>query len=201
MKPFLFITLLSIAVIGCSHSVKNNITSDSIDNNSNNYENVNTASITDSKLEVYKEVLDTLNTNGDSLIQFMYFTYDLIGDSIPELWLKTGTCEADYILYVYTCDNGKIRKVLETEGGHSDFFPYNDEMICVTCNTGSGYVSRLIASESGIEIKSSEFSTWNDNGEPLADDKSFNPLLKYWEKNWDKHIQFNLIFSDENMSE
>ncbi len=61
MKPFLFITLLSIAVIGCSHSVKNNITSDSIDNNSNNYENVNTASITDRETqEVTEEDLDSI---------------------------------------------------------------------------------------------------------------------------------------------
>ncbi|MDE7411954.1 MAG: hypothetical protein K2M94_07945 [Paramuribaculum sp.] len=200
MKSVLIISLLSLSVIGCSHSAKNNVTSDSIASNYNYNYNENVIEIAvspiiDKNLEYYKEVLDTLNTNGDSLIHSMYFTYDLIGDSIPELWLKTGTCEADYILSIYTRDKGKTKKVLESDGGHSDFFPYNDDVIRVSCNTGGGYVSRLTASGSDIMIESSEFSMWNESGEPLADDKSFNPILKYWNKNPDKYLEFVFINS------
>ena len=47
-----------------------------------------------------------------------YFLYDIDNNGIPELWIKNGTCEADYMLYVYTYKDG-IKKIGELGAGHT----------------------------------------------------------------------------------
>lgn len=53
-----------------------------------------------------------------------YFLFDITGDGIPEMWIKSGSCEADYKLSVYTYDNGisVIQEGEEGDAGHSAYY-------------------------------------------------------------------------------
>lgn len=59
-----------------------------------------------------------------------YFLYDIDCDGIPELWIKTGTCEANYRMLVYTYVNGS-KMIYDASAGHSSFY------------IGDGYVLRV----------------------------------------------------------
>lgn len=50
-----------------------------------------------------------------------YFLFDITNDSIPELWVRDGTCEADYEMLVFTFQDGTVKKIHTTEAGHSSF--------------------------------------------------------------------------------
>ena len=75
----------------------------------------------------YKQVLRTIrdeyirllsaNTITGSDYDEGYFLYDIDNNGIPELWIKNGTCEADYVLHVYTYKDG-IKKIGELWAGH-----------------------------------------------------------------------------------
>lgn len=123
-------------------------------------------------LEPFRCVVDTLNTSHVPLVHAEYFLCDITGDGEPELWIKCGTCEADIDLWVYTSENGKVRKILSDYGGHTDFFINEDAVGSITCNTGSGYVSSYKYKNGEIKVKSAEFSTWNEEGEFRAIKKS-----------------------------
>lgn len=119
-------------------------------------------------LEPFRCVVDTLNTSHVPLFHAEYFLCDITGDGEPELWIKCGTCEADIDLWVYTSENGKVRKILSDYGGHTDFFINENTVGSITCNTGSGYVSSYEYKNGEIKVKSAEFSTWNEEGEIRA---------------------------------
>lgn len=51
-----------------------------------------------------------------------YFLMDITKDGIPELWVKYGTCEADYTLKVFTCQNGACKSLYEGGAGHAVFY-------------------------------------------------------------------------------
>ncbi|MBQ3132467.1 MAG: hypothetical protein IJC24_07135, partial [Clostridia bacterium] len=50
-----------------------------------------------------------------------YTLYDMDRNGIPELFLRTGTCEADYVYNVYTIlpDEGEVYKMGQISGGHN----------------------------------------------------------------------------------
>lgn len=141
-------------------------------------------------LSKFKCVLDTLNSDGDLLEHSEYFLYDISGDSDPELWIKTGSCEADKKLWVYTAENSKVRKILSDYGGHTDFFINGNTIGSVTCNTGSGYVSIYRYDGNMINVKTAEFSMWNDEGEARAVKKKEQSVIEIW-GNSDYDIYFN----------
>ena len=80
----------------------------------------------------FLQVMDRRCAEG---MQCEYFYYDITGDGLPELWLKTGTCEADFTLYVYTYDNG-VKKILEQSAEHSLFFSGNNYIIQMSAHMG-----------------------------------------------------------------
>jgi len=123
-------------------------------------------------LAPFRCVVDTLNASGDPLVHAEYFLYDITGDGETELWVTCGTCEADIDLWVYTSENGNVKKILSDYGGHTDFFINEGAVGSITCNTGSGYVSSYEYKNGKIKVKSAEFSTWNEGGEFRAIKKS-----------------------------
>lgn len=72
-----------------------------------------------------------------------YFLYDITGDQIPELWVKTGTCEADYMLRVYQYNNGYCQKIYETGAGHSAFYKGVDYILQMTAHMGSAIWTKI----------------------------------------------------------
>lgn len=140
-------------------------------------------------LSPFQCIVDTLNSVGDDLVHAEYFLYDITGDSLPELWVKCGTCEADRNLWVFTNDSGKPRKILSTDGGHIEFFRKGDLIGSATYNCGEGYVSIYSYDGKRIKVKYAKFSMWNENGEPRALKKKQQFMVSLWE-NSDSAIEF-----------
>lgn len=137
---------------------------------------------------IYREVVDTILSSGSKEIGFSadYFLFDVTGDSVPELWTLTGTCEADMTLRAYTSDGGgNVRKIYEGDGGHSDLFVHDGELVCVMCNTGTGFVMTYRYRDGRVVEDAVEFSTWNDEGKALSNDSVANRKLDRWETGQD----------------
>ncbi len=58
----------------------------------------------------------------ESALPVSYFLYDLSGDGVPELWVDSGTCEADRMLSVYRYTPKGARRVLHTASGHTSYY-------------------------------------------------------------------------------
>jgi len=50
-----------------------------------------------------------------------YFLFDITNDGIPELWIRHGTCEADYMLTAFTFANNRCEQIYDEGAGHSFF--------------------------------------------------------------------------------
>lgn len=171
-----FFTLLSIGLgmMGCSHHTKADSLSDQIPTE-------------------YKSVIDSVReqVKKDSLLSAEYFLYDITGDNIPELWVKLGTCEADTKLQAFTFEDGNVSKIYDGDGGHSDYFVFDNHIVCVMCNTGAGIVITYDYDGKQVVDSGVMFSTWNDYGKALSDphDSIADSKLSYWEDNYGNYIE------------
>lgn len=84
-----------------------------------------------------------------------YFLTDITGDGIPELWVKYGTCEADYILDVYTYTSSGLKRILHTSAGHTGYFGYpnGDYVIALWAHMGTESHVRLTYSGNKLHEK------------------------------------------------
>ena len=81
-----------------------------------------------------------------------YFLYDITMDGLPELWIKVGTCEADYMLLVYTCDND-LKKLYEDRAGHSYFCTGRDYVLQVYGHMGEAAWMKLTYKNGEIDVE------------------------------------------------
>lgn len=182
--PILFGLVLSF--VGCtnpSHKIHVDSSDASLDpasNIDNNNKSVNPQS-TDPPLLPFKTVIDTLNSAGDNLVHSEYFLHDITGDGHPELWIISGTCEADKDLWVYTVTDGSVKKILSDYGGHTDFFLKGDTIGSLTCNTGSGYVSGYIYKNGKISVESIEYDGWHEKDMVKVKSKRDRAIADVWE--------------------
>ena len=184
-RSILQLIVLEIVTVSCgSHNSKNS------ELQKKETEPAATESISPNLLPaMYQSVIDEYSTpEYEGMNHTEYFLYDITGDDTPELWISTGSCEADTRLRVYTKDEKKIRLIYDGDGGHSDYFVFNGELVCVMCNTGSGVVITYKYDDRAITDHAVEFSTWNDDGTALSGDSLTNKQLEYWENNYDKYI-------------
>lgn len=80
----------------------------------------------DSYADFYKKVVqetwDDIYERNDGAVSIAYALYDIDNDQIPELLFKHGTCEADFILDIYTVDlDARLKFVDSLSGGHTSF--------------------------------------------------------------------------------
>lgn len=173
-KSFITPIAIGLCIISCSHYTK----ADSL------YDQIPTE---------YKSVIDSVReqVKKDSLLNAEYLLYDITGDNIPELWVKLGTCEADTKLLAFTYDDGNVSKIYDRDGGHSDFFIFDNHLVCVMCNTGAGIVVTYEYDGKRVVDSSVRFSTWNDDGKALSDshDSIADSKLSYWEDNYGNYIE------------
>lgn len=164
---YLGLFVLVLSIIGCNKTRHNDNpnSSDSVSNEgtSNNTdlfaEGVFAA---DSLLLPFKTVIDTLNSVGDNLVHSEYFLHDISGDDQPELWIISGTCEADKELWVYQSTGDSVKKILSDNGGHTEFFLKGQYIGSLTCNTGEGYVNSYTYKEGKILVESIVYDGWNE---------------------------------------
>lgn len=114
--------------------------------------------------EAYHAVLESkaavVNADAGGLCE--YFLFDITGDGIPELWVISGTCEADYMLYVYRYGIGQLELMHSTGAGHSSFYCGDNYVLQVMAHmceagwykielSGSGLSEELVYEESDVE--------------------------------------------------
>lgn len=81
--------------------------------------------------KAYKKVLEENDTPSaeDEDAGFIwqgYFLYDIDKDDIPELFIKSGTCEADFLTEVYYFDGTEAKPAGELPSGHTTYYTYPD---------------------------------------------------------------------------
>ena len=84
-----------------------------------------------------------------------YFLTDITGDGIPELWVKYGTCEADYMLDVYTYTSSGLKRILRTGAGHTGYYGYPNGKYVIAQMAHMGYevLSRITYSGGKLHEK------------------------------------------------
>lgn len=93
-----------------------------------------------------------------------YFLYDITHDGIPELWVKSGTCEADYILNVFTYNHG-LKRIFQEGASHSFYCQGSDYIIRCGWHRGSGGWSKITYKNG--KMNSELIYSWDDYGEYL----------------------------------
>ncbi|MGN1375438.1 MAG: hypothetical protein ACI4V5_02670 [Prevotella sp.] len=83
-----------------------------------------------------------LNENSRQASDCSYFLYDIDRDNIPELWIKTGNCEADYRLLVYTYHDG-IKQLYDDGAGHSCLYKGKGYILQVYAHMGVAFWNKL----------------------------------------------------------
>lgn len=190
MKPIVLACSVLIVSFftGCSNSSNKHFDkTDSIDTVSPLETNVDDGfkgdieSMKDEGLSPFNAVIDTLNSAGDNLVHSEYFLHDITGDNQPELWIISGTCEADKDLWVYTVTDGSVKKILSDYGGHTEFFLKGNTIGSLTCNTGSGYVSGYTYKNGKIHVESIEYDGWHEKDMVKVKSKRDRAIADVWE--------------------
>lgn len=91
-----------------------------------------------------------------------YFIHDISGDRLPELFIKTGSCELDYELHVFTYSNGRVKNVGSVGAGHTGFSKGDGCLLCGWGHMGSSSYSKMTLRGGKLKITSSTRSAWND---------------------------------------
>ena len=107
---------------------------------------------------IYDAYVDKLNSLATAYYddflgysQCDYFLYDITGDGKPELWVKCGSCEADYMLYVYRYDVNGLSLMYKTSAGHSSFYCGDDYVIQMMAHMGCNWWYRYTLSGSTLD--------------------------------------------------
>lgn len=144
----------------------------------------------DSNLAQFKSVLDTLSsTDKDGYPkENYYFLYDITKDGYTELWISSGTCEANTELWCYTIENGQVRKILNSWGGHSSYYEFEGKL---RCEVGNGPYSCIYTYEyknGKVRVKKTgEYTCISKNG-PQTKNKEVRRILQYFDANDDADI-------------
>lgn len=144
-------------------------------------------------LQPYNVIIDSVKALKVDMISSEYCLYDLTSDSVPELWIRSGSCEADKMMYVYIIKDDKAELLFRDSGGHSDLFERDGRVTNITCNCGGGFLLTYEYKRDKV-VKSVpiEFSMFTEDGNPEALNKSQNKKLKHL---WNESGKL-LVFTD-----
>lgn len=94
--------------------------------------------------------------------------------------------------WLFTSDDGYVSKIYDGEGGHSDYFVFEGDLVSVMCNAGAGRVMTYEYDGKQVIASGVEFTTSNDEGQALTEtnDSIADAKLSYWEANIDNFIEF-----------
>ena len=101
-------------------------------------------------VEAYSHKIDEF-INDNNL--YGYFLYDITQDGLPELWVKTGTCEADFKLDVFSYNHG-IKKIHQEEAGHCSYCQGNNYILVWFNHMGTAEWNKITYNNTNGKIKS-----------------------------------------------
>ena len=105
-------------------------------------------------LTAWNDQISEYPDNADTVPELSYLVYDIDKDSIPEMLVKFGTCEADYLGAIYAIQDGEVFQVGEEFGlAHSSFYsdPGENGIILMSGHMGFAYAERISLKDGYIE--------------------------------------------------
>lgn len=122
------------------------------------------------ELAPFNSVIDSFTKIPEKFVSTEYSLHDITGDGIAELWIISGTCEANKILYVYTIIDDEPVLILKHSGDHSYFCIGDNKVIKDQCFCGGGFVVTYEYKKGKIVIsKPIAYSLFNEEGLPKAE--------------------------------
>ena len=105
-----------------------------------------------------------------------YFLYDIDRNGTPELWIKTGEYEAEYMMKVYTYKNG-VKLLYSDDAGHTSYYQGNGYILSEWGH--QGFVSRQKLTYNGTSITSTTVYEVAFAGDEDEDEAYHAPTEKY----------------------
>lgn len=138
-------------------------------------------------MNAYDDIIDCIDLDDYFDPDYLgYFVYDITGDGIPELWIKYGTCEADYEIKVCVYDNGcNYKTIWESNAGHCCFYEGNGYILQIYAHMGEAFWTKLTYNGEKIvetNIYEENVSEVDDEGNSFYRDYK-TPKEKYIELN------------------
>lgn len=150
-----------------------------------------------------------------------YSIYDMEKDGIPELFLQTGDCEADYEYCVYTVVGDALKQMGKFSGFHSTLFSYQGKGILshighmgfesvslVTFENGKLTPVIKFESDDSYDIDSGEYQYYSnmdkyfENSKPIKnifEDKSYSTLTDEVEQYLVHDTDIKVLLNDEQL--
>lgn len=135
--------------------------------------------IPDTNLAPFQCVIDTLSDKDEEgyAKSHYYFFYDITADGNSELWLTSGSCEANTELWCYTIENGKARKILNGGGSHAHFYEFEGKLRCESCNAGGGTIYTYEYKKGKIRVKKHGYGNYMCEDGPKYKDKEARRIV------------------------
>ena len=110
----------------------------------------------------YKEILQYYY--GGDYAWITYAVYDIDKDGIPELLVRNGTCEADYMYLIYTHNGARAVYLGQVSGGHASLheIPDRNGVYVHYGHMGSECITTVKIVNQGLYVKNGE---WRDIGD------------------------------------
>lgn len=108
-----------------------------------------------------------------------YSLFDLDNDSVPELFVKTGNCEADYTLTMYGMRQDTLRKMFSTYAGHCDWLKGKGYIIRVEAQSGIFQTSKIALRKGKIKEEPLFFYNFFEKHEIIDLPKYEEPDLEF----------------------
>ena len=107
--------------------------------------------LTNLRSSEYRHTLGELDFPGDDMPSDSYSLYDVDKDGVPELFLKCGTCEADYYTLGYTFRGGQVVNLGSFQSGHSSLYtvPGENGIIFREGHMGYGSIEKFSLTDGG----------------------------------------------------
>ncbi|MCR5293204.1 MAG: hypothetical protein K6E28_10065 [Eubacterium sp.] len=105
-----------------------------------------------------------------------YFVYDADDDGTPELFIKFGTCEADYFLKIYKFEGGKAVEIASTGCGHTSFYSMPEKGY-ISVWAHMGYYGASKVHLNGNELSGENIYDADFNQNPDADYPKMKDLV------------------------
>lgn len=149
MKPFVLSLLLTLCLAGRTPQPQ------AADVPSGSYapwQEAYAGFLTNLRSAEYRHTLGDFDFPGDDAPSDSYSLYDVDKDGVPELFLKCGTCEADFRTFGYTFRGGQVSALGSFPSGHSSLYtvPGEDGIIIRYGQMGSGSIEKFSLADGGI---------------------------------------------------
>lgn len=157
-----------------------------------------------------KQLIESMYADSNGYIQ--YWIYDVDKNNVPELIVKTGTSEANYVIDFYKYQNNEIEFIDRIGGGHATLYEDkdNNQLCYMYGHMGYGYIQWLSSDGNSISIDKTVENVgyddenyaykWEDYGNFEEPESSYAYLVSYID-GWSNELDMSLISNYKPVSD